>query len=1595
MQAKHTAEKEIARLEELAKLQILDSEPENEFDNLVRLAVSIFKTKFASITLVDKDRQWFKAIAGLELKETPREVSFCTYTIQNPSQILLVSDAQKDDRFSKNPFVTGEPFIRFYAGVSLLSSNGAAVGTLCIYDDKVKKFTAEDIETLSRLGQQASNMLYLRLASIQLAETSRKLEQKNEELDRFFQINPDLFCVVDPSGRFLKLSSRWQSIFGFEAEEFLQFTFNDFLHPDDMQAAVQKIQDWNKFDSLRFVNRCRTKDGEYVHLEWHMQMEGELMYASARDISHELTSQQVIAAQKEQFELAISGSNDGIWDWSMLTNDLFLSERWKSMVGYEDHELANNFNTFSQLLHPEDHARVFEFLDQYLAGRIELYEIEFRMLHKDGSTRWVLAKGLALRNSDGKPYRMAGSHTDITERKTAEAELRRTKILLEQAGQLARIGAWEFSLETNSQIWSDVTKEILELPHNFVVDGEAGFNFLKVGDNKDIMIRLGMQAISTGESFDVEQEITTAKGNTRWVRTVGKPEFRDGKCIRLFGTIQDIHQRKIEDLEAGEKVKLQNVIVGSNFGTWQWNIQSGDCIYNERWAEMVGYTLEELKPASVEMFRNLVNQDDNKKSDLLFQLHAEGKSEFYECELRLRHKNGHWIWVFDKGKILSWTPDGKPLMMYGAHQDITERKHAEERLKLLQNLIDNSSDAILVARDDGTLIYLNNVASKRLGIGAHEASQYAVYDFELELNSPEKWEKHVQEMKNQSSQVLFYGKNIHRSLGQVIPVEVLVKHIQFEDQGFIVANSRDISERLANESEMLKIKELLEQTSKMTRTGAYEVDLGKEFILWSDVTREVHEVGEDFLPTVENAINFYKEGKSRQKISELVEKAFATGEGFDTELEIVTGKGNEKWVRALGRTIFFEGKVVKLYGTFQDIDQKKRAELALQESSNRFSAVIESTNDIVFALGNDMNYLSFNQNHFKAMKSIYGLEIEIGKNILDFMPFGNDREIARKDIGRCLGGEQFAIVQVYGDSALFRTYFEANYNPIRNVLGEVEGVAVFVRDITEIKRAEQQLQYELSLQKILIGILSTYINIKLPDVEQVINHSLQELGEFVEADRSYIFDYDFKKQTSSNLYEWCADGIEPEIENLQNLPLEIFPQWVEKHRLGELFYVPDVEALDDEAEGGLKNILAPQGIKSLIAFPMIDQDELIGYVGFDSVKKRQEYTDREQKLLFVFSQMLINIKNRQKREQQLVLQEEKYRNIITNVNLGLIEVDTFDNIVFANQSFSHMSGYSISELIGKSAKSLFLSEKSEETFAGIQQKRVQGVSDNYQLKVVNKVGETRWWFISGAPNYNDSGQLIGSIGIHLDVTDQKRLQDEQQLLLTLTQNQNDRLKNFAHIVSHNLRSHTINIKSLNELMMVEKPELKELELSKFMTKATNNLLETIEHLSEVAILNTNEQKQLEKIDLADTVIKAIHNVKALAIISKVKIINELEGNEIVLGIPAYIESVVLNILTNAIKYRSPNRKGFVKLSCGLERNYLTLRIEDNGLGIDLEMHGQKLFGMYKTFHKHPDSRGIGLFITKNQVEAMGGRVEVESQVDKGTIFKIFFQHAKS
>lgn len=280
------------------------------------------------------------------------------------------------------------------------------------------------------------------------------------------------------------------------------------------------------------------------------------------------------------------------------------------------------------------------------------------------------------------------------------------------------------------------------------------------------------------------------------------------------------------------------------------------------------------------------------------------------------------------------------------------------------------------------------------------------------------------------------------------------------------------------------------------------------------------------------------------------------------------------------------------------------------------------------------------------------------------------------------------------------------------------------------------------------------------------------------------------------------------------------------------------------------------------------------------------------------------------------------------------------------------------------------------------------VNTNDEAYFLREDGSEQWITWDVRPWYDDAGEIGGILMFTEDITDRKRSEQRVQNLLEITQSQNRRLQNFAHIVSHNLRSHAGNIEFILELLAESHPDLLKEELMQMLHSASGNLRTTVRDLNEIAIIHSRANKCCSHINLNKTLEKALEVTHSEAVKQQVCIYNEVPDQLEVWGIPAYVESICLNLITNAIRYSAPDKEREVRI-LGEKDRYLThLTISDNGIGIDLERHGTEIFGMYKTFHDHPQSHGLGLFITKNQVEAMSGSITVESSVGTGTTFRV-------
>ncbi|AXI99482.1 Signal transduction histidine kinase [Cyclonatronum proteinivorum] len=276
-----------------------------------------------------------------------------------------------------------------------------------------------------------------------------------------------------------------------------------------------------------------------------------------------------------------------------------------------------------------------------------------------------------------------------------------------------------------------------------------------------------------------------------------------------------------------------------------------------------------------------------------------------------------------------------------------------------------------------------------------------------------------------------------------------------------------------------------------------------------------------------------------------------------------------------------------------------------------------------------------------------------------------------------------------------------------------------------------------------------------------------------------------------------------------------------------------------------------------------------------------------------------------------------------------------------------------------------------------------------EIEILTPTGKKKWLNCKVMAEYHKV-QCVRIFGTVQDITVRKKAELEQQQLISITKRQNEQLKNFSGIVSHNLRSHASNLKGLLDMMAEENPSLAQNEMFSYLAEVSENLTETISNLEDIAKITLENNNQLHRLSLGVVVAKTVSQVRVLAEQAGVEIINLIPLSVHVNGIPAYLDSIVLNFLTNAIKYRSEERASYVKLFSAVKGPYTVLYIEDNGLGINLKRHGDNLFKLYKTFHRNKDSKGIGLFITRNQIESMGGHIEVRSEPGSGTTFSVFF-----
>ncbi len=511
-------------------------------------------------------------------------------------------------------------------------------------------------------------------------------------------------------------------------------------------------------------------------------------------------SAEKLRESEERYIRAVDGANDGIWEWIPATGEDYLSPRWKQLLGYEDHELANVQESFFNQIHPEDMAVAQEAVRAHLEER-KPYRVALRLLCKGGDYRWFFSRGQAQWDEQGRPLRMSGSITDITDQKLAENMLATTLIQLHERNK-------ELScLYAITNLASNPQKSITEVIEQAVRLIPPGWLYPEI-----TCARITLEGqLCTTDTFretpwKLSADIAIAGRKAGAVEVFyleEKPEMDDGPFLREErALIEDIaknlgakaeRKRALTDLVESE-FRWRFAIEGSGDGLWDWEVPTSTVFFSARWKEMLGYAEDEIGNSLGE-WETRIHPDDKAQAMADVQAHLDGTTPYYINEHRVRCKDGSWKWILDRGLVVRRDTAGKALRVIGTHSDVTERKQAADRLlaseKRSQTIIQTAQDGFWMTDLGGRLLEVNAAYCRMSGYSEKELLAMTIAELEA-TESRSEAQAHMQTIMARGSDR--FETRHRRKDGSVFDVEANVQY-QAVEGGRMVCFVTDITER--------------------------------------------------------------------------------------------------------------------------------------------------------------------------------------------------------------------------------------------------------------------------------------------------------------------------------------------------------------------------------------------------------------------------------------------------------------------------------------------------------------------------------------------------------------------------------------------------------------------------------------------------------------------------------------------------------------------------------------------------------------------------------------------------------------------------------
>ncbi|NKI28067.1 PAS domain-containing protein [Arenibacter sp. 6A1] len=564
----------------------------------------------------------------------------------------------------------------------------------------------------------------------------------------------------------------------------------------------------------------------------------------------------------------------------------------------------------------------------------------------------------------------------------------------------------------------------------------------------------------------------------------------------------------------------------------------------------------------------------------------------------------------------------------------------------------------------------------------------------------------------------------------------------------------------------------------------------------------------------------------------------------------------------------------------------------------------------------------------------------IDKNLRDLFEKLGDTTI--KSLRECFRGQQpQPNIEVYTDPTFKESYFEWSFSPWYDEHGNAIGAIIQTEDVGQrIKSDLEKDKLEFLLQETSrSGKIGNWEYIKTQEtvIGCPVFRNILEIDEHFELNLNNIIDF-FKSGYDRNT---ISMAIFSSTENKTS--------WKEKLQI-------------ITAKGNLKWVM---------------------------VSGKPFYKSGKYAGLIVVTQDITDFVHK---EQKTKANEHLLRTLINNIPIQVHIKDTKFRKILANKSELQFCGFqSDTDIIGKTDFDIFDKETAQKyRDHDLEVMISQTPSLNTELIHKHADGSFSTFLTSKIPLKGENGEITGLVGINMDITDLKKKEKELKTLNHVTTQQNKKLINFAHIVSHNLRSHSANFSMLLDFLTTEEDEEEKARIMKMLRESSDNLMETLHNLNDIVTISSEQTLLKKKININEKIHSVLKNISTLLDQNKATVVCEIPDGVFINVIPSYFESIILSILTNAVRFKKPEIDPVIKISVNYVQNYTQIKIEDNGLGIDMKKNGHKLFGMYKTFHNNTSTKGLGLFIVKNQIEAMGGKINAQSQIDVGSTFNLYF-----